>query len=114
MHTAWTITPQPALAAHRHRESTQRYILREMRLLFGVTTDEESKAQITLLEKAFRGRMTKALNKELNPVAPQRREGESLLKTLANLFHQHNMRAWTDRQGSSISQLTRRLFVVRR
>lgn len=29
--------------------------------------------------------------------------GESLLKTLANLFHHHNMRAWMDRQGSSSS-----------
>lgn len=30
--------------------------------------------------------------------------GEGLLKTLANLFHQHNMRAWMDRQGSSSSR----------
>lgn len=77
-----------------------------MRLLFGVTTDEESKAHINLLEKAFRGPVTKALNKELNLLRRNGVEGESLLKTLANLFHQHNMRAWTDRQGSSLTHPT--------
>lgn len=83
--------------------SGQRYILRELRLLFGVTTHEDIKAQINLLEKAFRGRVTKALNKELNLLRRNGVTGESLLKTLANLFHQHNMRAWMDHQGSSSS-----------
>jgi hypothetical protein len=72
-----------------------------MRLLFGVTTDEENKAQINVLEKAFRGRVTKALNKELNLLRRNGVTGEGLLKTLANLFSQHNMRSWIDRQGSS-------------
>ncbi|MBS0183770.1 MAG: hypothetical protein JSS39_15370 [Nitrospira sp.] len=72
-----------------------------MRLLFDVTTDEEIKAHINVLEKAFRGRVTKALNKELNLLRRNGVTGESLLKTLANRFHQHNMSAWMDRQGSS-------------
>ncbi|HEU5406856.1 MAG TPA: hypothetical protein VFU48_03765 [Nitrospira sp.] len=75
--------------------------MREMRLLFGVTTDEDIKAQINVLEKAFRGRVTKALNKELNLLRRNGVTGESLLKTLANLFAQHNMSVWMDRQGSS-------------
>lgn len=83
--------------------SGQRYILRELRLLFGATTDEDIKAQINLLEKAFRGPVTKALNKELNLLRRNGVTGEGLLKTLANLFHQHNTRAWMDRQGSSSS-----------
>lgn len=74
-----------------------------MRLLFGVTTDEDIKAQINVLEKAFRGRVTKALNKELNLLRRNGVTDESLLKTLANLFSQHNMNAWMDRQGSSSS-----------
>ena len=32
----------------------QRYVLRELRILFGATEDEELKAQINVLEKAFR------------------------------------------------------------
>ncbi len=47
--------------------------------------------------------VTKALNKELNLPRRNGVTGESLLKTLANLYHQHNMRAWADRQGSSSS-----------
>ncbi len=81
--------------------SGQRYILREMRLLFGVTTDEEIKAQINVLEKAFRGRVTKAINKELNLLRRNGVTGESLLKTLASLFTQHNISAWMDCQGAS-------------
>lgn len=86
--------------------SGQRYILREMRLLFGVTTAEDIKAQINLLEKAFRGRVTKALNKELNLLRRNGVTGEGLLKALANLFHQHNMGSWLDRQGSTLTHPT--------
>ena len=74
-----------------------------MRLLFGVATDEDIKAQINLLEKAFRGPVTKALNKELNLLRRNGVTGESLLKTLANLFTQHNMRSWIDRQGATLA-----------
>lgn len=99
---------------HRHAErehslglsSGQQYILREMRLLFGVTTDEDTKTQINLLEKAFRRKVTNALNKELNLLRRNGVTGESLLKTLANLFTQHNMRSWIDRQGSSLTHPT--------
>ncbi len=37
-----------------------------LRILFGATTDEDEKAQINILEKAFRGPMLPALNRELN------------------------------------------------
>lgn len=86
----------------RGLSSGQRYVLREMRLLFGVTTDEDIKAQINVLKKTFHGRVTKALNKELNLLRRNGVTSEGLLKTLANLFAQHNMRYWIDRQSSSI------------
>lgn len=81
----------------------QRYVLRELRLLFGVTSDEDIKTQINLLEKAFRGRVSKAINKELNLLRRNGVTGEGLLRTLANLFSQHNMGSWMDRQGSSLA-----------
>lgn len=74
-----------------------------MRLLFGITTDEEIKAQINILEKAFRGHVSKAVNEKLNLLRRNGITGEGFLKTLANLFNQHNMRSWIDRQGSSSS-----------
>jgi hypothetical protein len=42
----------------------QRYVLRELRVLFNATEDEDIKAQINILEAAFRGTMTRALAQE--------------------------------------------------
>ena len=60
----------------------QRYVLRELRVLFGATSDEDEKAQINILEKAFRGPMTTALNRELNLVRCNGVTGPELQKTL--------------------------------
>jgi hypothetical protein len=75
----------------------QRYVLRELRVLFSAASDEDEKAQINILEKAFRGPMTTALNRELNLVRRNGVTGPDLLKTLVHLYHQHNMRDWLDR-----------------
>jgi hypothetical protein len=77
----------------------QRYVLRELRVLFGAATDEDVKGQINILEKAFRGAITTALNRELNLLRRNSATGEALLKTLVRLYHQHNMRDWIDRKG---------------
>lgn len=80
----------------------QRYVLREMRILFSATADEDLKSQINILEKAFRGPITTPLNRELNLVRRNGVTGETLLKALTNLYHQHNMREWVDRRGLSL------------
>ncbi|MBI1800663.1 MAG: hypothetical protein HY259_06785 [Chloroflexi bacterium] len=74
--------------------------MRELGLLFGATSDEDLKAQINLLERAFRGPLTAALNRELNRLRHNSVSGQPLLKTLARLYHQHNMRDWAERQNS--------------
>ena len=76
----------------------QRYVLRELRVLFG-TADEDVKGQINILEKAFRGPITTAINRELNLLRRNSLTGQDLLKNLARLFHQHRMRDWMDRRG---------------
>ena len=50
----------------------QRYILRELRIFFKSTTDEEVKGQVNILEKAFRLSVNQAVNRELNKL---RRDG---------------------------------------
>ena len=77
----------------------QRYVLRELRVLFGVATDEDVKGQINILEKAFRGPITTAINRELNLLRRNSVISQELLKNLARLFHQHNMRDWMDRRS---------------
>lgn len=80
----------------------QRYVLRELRILFGATTDEDEKTQINILEKAFRGPMLPALNRELNLLRRNGVTGPELLKILVRLYHQHNMRDWLDRRSPQL------------
>lgn len=77
----------------------QRYVLRELRVLFGVTSDEDTKAQINVLERAFRGPITAAINRELNAIRRNGVAGAQLMKNLVRLYHQHNMRDWLDRRS---------------
>ncbi|HWW15177.1 MAG TPA: helicase-related protein [Candidatus Dormibacteraeota bacterium] len=77
----------------------QRYALRELRILFSGAEDEDVKAQINLLEKAFRAQnLTSAVKKELNLVRRNNMLGEHLLKELIRIYQQHDMRDWIDRQ----------------
>ena len=82
----------------------QRYVLRELRVLFA-TADEDAKSQINILEKAFRGPITTAINRELNLLRRNSVMGEELLKNLARLYHQHNMRDWMDRRGLHLEEM---------
>ena len=56
----------------------QRYVVRELSVLFRASEDEDQKGQITLLEKAFRSPLTKALQRELNLLRKNGLRGESL------------------------------------
>ena len=73
--------------------------MRELRILFGAITDEDEKAQINILEEAFRGPMLPALNRELNLLRRNGVTGPEFLKILVRLYHQHNMRDWLDRRS---------------
>jgi hypothetical protein len=94
---------------HRHaeREHTlalthgQRYALRELRVLFGVTKDEEVKARINLLERAFRQEVTSAIKRELNLLRRNGVSGEDLLKSLMVIYAHHNLQEWLDRRRLS-------------
>jgi superfamily II DNA or RNA helicase len=76
----------------------QRYILRELRILFEATKDEDIKGQINILERAFRGPITSAINRELNLLRRNGVGGEKLLKDLTRIYHQHRMRDFLDRR----------------
>ena len=76
----------------------QRYVLREMRILFEATPDEDMKGQINILEKAFRGPITTAINREINLLRRNGIGGQELFKNLTRIYHQHNMREFLDRR----------------
>jgi superfamily II DNA or RNA helicase len=77
----------------------QRYVVREMRILFNNTEDADIKAQINILEAAFRKSLTRVLKKELNRLRINGVSGQALLKNLSELYHQHNMRDWLDKRN---------------
>jgi len=78
---------------------SQRYVLREFRILFSNAEDDEIRGQINILEKAFRGPITTAINRELNLLRRNGVSGDNLLKSLIQIYHQHNMREWVDRNS---------------
>ena len=92
---------------HRHAERThtlslshgQNYVLRELRVLFGASEDEDQKGMINVLEKALRGPLTRAVNRELNLLRRNAVTGQPLLKSLARIYDQHNLRDWVDRRA---------------
>jgi len=77
----------------------QRYVLRELRVIFGTTADEDEKGRINILEKAFRGAITTAVNQELNRIRRNGLTSQALLNALSELYFRHNMREWADRRG---------------
>jgi superfamily II DNA/RNA helicase len=74
----------------------QRYIVRELRVFFQASQDEDEKAQINILEKAFRLSLTSAVNRELNLFRRNGVSGKPLLKALSRLYHQHNIQERID------------------
>jgi hypothetical protein len=82
----------------------QRYVLRELRILFSNTEDEDLKGQINILEKAFRGLITTAINRELNLVRRNSMTGQELLTALTTIYYQHNMRDLADRRSQQLKE----------
>ncbi len=92
---------------HRQAERThslslshgQNYVLRELRVLFAGSTDEDQKAMINVLEKSFRGPITRAVNREVMLLRRNGVSGEPLFKALAKIYDQHNLRDWVHRRS---------------
>ncbi len=86
----------------RHREAErsytanlthgQLYVLRELRILFESTQDEEIKQNVNVLEKVFRGPLTGAVKRELNQLRRNSLTGKGLLRNLVRMYDQHNLK----------------------
>lgn len=82
----------------------QKYVLRELRLLFGASEDEEVKARINILEQAFRREVSSAVKRELNLLRRNGVGGQELLKSLAKVYHQHNLRVESEDAASKAKE----------
>ncbi len=77
----------------------QRYVIREMRVLYGMAKDDDMQREINTIEKTFRGPITAAINRELNRLRRNGISGEDLLKSLKIIYHQHGMKEWIAKVG---------------
>jgi len=75
----------------------QRYVLRELRVFFE-HADDETKARLNILEKAFRMSPSPAVNKKLNFLRRNGVVGENLLRSLTDIYHEHSMRDRLDQR----------------
>ena len=69
----------------------QRYVLKELQLIFANASEKDVAAQAISLEKTFRRTITNAVNRELNLLRRNGVTGDALLQNLIDLYHQHNM-----------------------
>ena len=76
----------------------QRYILRELRVL--ASTSEEG--AIGTLERAFRGRLTERVKREINRLYRDKLAGEELLTVLKTLYHRYNLAALASDEAQPI------------
>jgi len=77
----------------------QRYILRELGVVFRTAEDEELKAQINILEKAFRStRLSNAIKREINLCRRNAITGADLIRELGRIYLQHNMKEAIERR----------------
>lgn len=90
---------------HRRAERTQtisltqaqRYVLRELGILFK-HADDDTKTRINILEKAFRISPSPAVNKKLNFLRRNGVVGESLLRSLVEIYHEHSLHERADQK----------------
>jgi HKD family nuclease/superfamily II DNA or RNA helicase len=96
---------------HREAERTftanlahgQLYVLRELRVLFESTQDENIKQNVNVLEKVFRGALTGAVKRELNQLRRNSVAGEGLLKILIRIYDQHNLKDASSQRSLGIA-----------
>ena len=79
----------------------RRAALKELRIYYGTLEDEDLKADINILERAFRSSaLTGAVKRELNQLRRNNITGQNLFKSLGRLYSQHNLRELIDRPRS--------------
>ena len=98
----------------RHREAErsftanlahgQLYVLRELRILYESTQEEDIKQNVNVLEKVFRGALTGAVKRELNQLRRNSVTGEGLLKNLIRIYDQHNLKDASAQRNLGIAE----------
>jgi len=82
----------------------QRYVLRELRVMFEAARDEDEKGQMRILEQAYSGPITAAVNRELNLLRRNGVTGVDLLRALGRIYQQHDLRRAAERAAAGLAE----------
>ncbi len=69
----------------------QRYVLRELGWLFKATDDLDLQAKISILDRAFQGRISRGVDREINALKQHGVNGEALFSELVTIYNQHHL-----------------------
>lgn len=82
--------------AERHHTTSlgygQRYVAQELRQLFSSTADEDKKARLNILERAFRGSLPASVLRDLNRIRRNKATGNDLYSLLVDIYNHHGLR----------------------
>jgi hypothetical protein len=87
-------------AQQRHSVSltqAQRYLLRELRVLYGTLKDDEERSDVQALEEAFRQPLSAGVQKEANRLRRTGVTGAALRDELRRIYFRYNLREATQR-----------------
>lgn len=79
----------------------QRYVLRELSILFK-QSDDDTRARINILEKAFRLNPSPVVNKKLDFLRRNGVVGDNLLRSLADIYYEHSLHERLDERTDFI------------
>jgi len=83
----------------------QRYVLRELRVLYGQVEDDDVRGQVAVLEAAFRRPNPRpAVRNELNRVRREGLTGMALLDALSRVYHLYGLETSPPYEGASESE----------
>jgi hypothetical protein len=90
--------------------SAQRYVLREMRILYEKQDNDEFRRDITTLEHAFRKPLNTAIRRELNRLKKLQVTGEALFTSLRKIYFQHGLKNFPRRSFDDDSPQSPRII----
>lgn len=93
------IRRQAELGHSLQLSQAQRYVIRELQILFNAASDENLLAKIRVLEAAIRRPLTMIAKKELNRLRLQSLTGDTLLRAVERLYHLHNLKDVVSREA---------------
>ena len=75
-------------------------MLRELKALYTISDDADIRAQINILEKAFKNPLTTAIKRQINVLRRNGITGTNLLRSVTDIYHEYGMKDYEHLQNN--------------